>query len=126
LKILLVEDNLLNQKVVGFHLKKKNYEVVCVTNWRDALEKVKNESLDLILMDIMLPELNGFEITSEIRKWEAEEEIKPGVPIVALTANTLDNDKEKCLKAGMNDYLPKPFSPEELYEVIEQLSGNGE
>jgi CheY-like chemotaxis protein len=69
LKILLVEDNLLNQKVVGFHLKKKNYKVVSVTNWRDAMEKVKNESLDLILMDIMLPEKNGFEITSEIRKW---------------------------------------------------------
>ncbi len=126
MKILLVEDNLLNQKVVGFHLKKKNYEVVSVTNWRDALEKVKNESLDLILMDIMLPELNGFEITAEIRKWEKEKGIEHGIPIVALTANTLDNDKEKCLNAGMNDYLPKPFSPDELYIVIEQLSGNAE
>ncbi|HKL31860.1 MAG TPA: response regulator [Tangfeifania sp.] len=124
MKILLVEDNLLNQKVVGFHLKKKNYEVVCVTNWRDAMEKVKKEPLDLILMDIMLPELNGFEITAEIRKWEKEEGIENGIPIVALTANTLDNDKEKCLNAGMDDYLPKPFSPEELYEVIEQLSDN--
>ncbi|MFW5755637.1 MAG: response regulator [Tangfeifania sp.] len=126
MKILLVEDNLLNQKVVGFHLKKKNYEVINVTNWRDALEKVKNEPLDLILMDIMLPELNGFEITSEIRKWEKENGRENGIPIVALTANTLDNDKEKCLRAGMNDYLPKPFSPEELYEVIDQLSDKGE
>lgn len=126
MKILLVEDNLLNQKVVGFHLKKKNYEVISVTNWRDALDKVKNEPLDLILMDIMLPELNGFEITAEIRKWEQEEGKEEGIPIVALTANTLDNDKEKCLKAGMNDYLPKPFSAEELYDVIDQLSENGE
>jgi len=125
LKILLVEDNLLNQKVVGFHLKKKNYEVLNVTNWRDALEKVKSNSFDLILMDIMLPEKNGFEITDEIRKWEAEKGIDDGVPIVALTANTLDNDKEKCLNAGMNDYLPKPFSAEELYTVIEQLTGEG-
>lgn len=125
MKILLVEDNLLNQKVVGFHLKKKNYEVLNVTNWRDALEKVKSNSFDLILMDIMLPEKNGFEITDEIRKWEAEKGINDGVPIVALTANTLDNDKEKCLNAGMNDYLPKPFSPEELYTVIEQLTGEG-
>ena len=126
MKILLVEDNLLNQKVVGFHLKKKNYEVFSVTNWRDALDKVKNEPLDLILMDIMLPELNGFEITAEIRKWEQEEGKQKSIPIVALTANTLDNDKEKCLRAGMNDYLPKPFSAEELYDVIDQLSENGE
>lgn len=126
MKILLVEDNLLNQKVVGFHLKKKNYDVLSVTNWRDALDKVKNEPLDLILMDIMLPELNGFEITSEIRKLESKKGVEQGVPIVALTANTLDNDKEKCLKAGMNDYLPKPFSAEELYKVIELHSGNRE
>ena len=126
MKILLVEDNLLNQKVVGFHLKKKNYDVVSVTNWRDALETFKNKPLDLILMDIMLPELNGFEITSEIRKLESKKGVEQGVPIVALTANTLDNDKEKCLKAGMNDYLPKPFSAEELYKVIELHSGNRE
>ncbi|MGM0620079.1 MAG: response regulator [Bacteroidota bacterium] len=125
MKILLVEDNLLNQKVVGFHLKKKNYQVESVTNWRDAMEKFKAIAFDLILMDIMLPEKNGFEITAEIRKWEAEKGIKDEVPIVALTANTLDNDKEKCLNAGMNDYLPKPFSPEELYTVIEQLTGEG-
>lgn len=126
MKILLVEDNLLNQKVVGFHLKKKNYNVLSVTNWRDALEIVKNQFLDLILMDIMLPEMNGFEITAEIRKWEQEEGKEKSIPIVALTANTLDNDKEKCLQAGMDDYLPKPFSAEELYEVINQLSQKGE
>ena len=126
MKILLVEDNLLNQKVVGFHLKKKNYEVISVTNWRDALEVVKNNALDLILMDIMLPELNGFEITAEIRKWEKEQNKKESIPIIALTANTLDNDKEKCLKAGMDEYLPKPFSAEELYSMIEQFSENGE
>jgi CheY-like chemotaxis protein len=124
LKILLVEDNLLNQKVVGFHLRKKNYEVINVTNWRDALDKVKSESIHLILMDIMLPEMNGFEITAEIRKWEKSESIKEGVPIIALTANTLDNDKEKCLKAGMNDYLPKPFAAEELYAIIEAFAIN--
>jgi len=121
-----VEDNLLNQKVVGFYLKKKNYEVISVTNWRDALDKVKNEPLDLILMDIMLPEMNGFEITAEIRKWEKEEKKEEKIPIVAVTANTLDNDKEKCLKAGMNDYLPKPFTAEDLYNVIDQLSGKQE
>jgi osomolarity two-component system sensor histidine kinase NIK1 len=73
-------------------------------------------------MDIMLPEKNGFEITADIRKYEMERGVKEGVPIIALTANTLDNDKDKCLQAGMNDYLPKPFSPEELYTVIEQFT----
>lgn len=118
----MVEDNLLNQKVVLFHLRKFDYDVVCVTNWRDAMNEVKNNFPDLILMDIMLPEKNGFEITADIRKYEEERGVKEGVPIVALTANTLDNDKDKCLLAGMNDYLPKPFSPEELNAVIEQFS----
>jgi osomolarity two-component system sensor histidine kinase NIK1 len=121
LKILLVEDNLLNQKVVSFHLRKFDYEVVCVDIWSDAMEEVKNNPPDLILMDIMLPEKNGFEITADIRKYEDSLGIEKKVPIIALTANTLDNDKDKCLQAGMNEYLPKPFSPEELYAVIEQF-----
>lgn len=125
MKILLVEDNLLNQKVVCFHLRKLDYEVVAVTNWRDAMQEVTNNSPDLILMDIMLPEKNGFEITADIRKYEKERGVKEGIPIVALTANTLDNDKDKCLLAGMNDYLPKPFSPDELYAVIEQFATSG-
>ncbi len=124
MKVLLVEDNFLNQKVVTFHLRKKNYEVIVVDNWRDALEKVKFENLDLILMDIMLPEMNGFEITDKIRKYEENTGKKPGVPIIALTANTLENDREKCLNAGMNDYLPKPFTPEDLYRVIDQFTSS--
>jgi CheY-like chemotaxis protein len=121
LKVLFVEDNILNQKVVVFHLRKLNFDVICVTNWRDAMEEVKNRPPDLILMDIMLPEKNGFEITSEIREYEKKEGKKQPVPIIALTANTLDNDKDKCIQAGMNDYLPKPFSPDELYTIIEQF-----
>jgi CheY-like chemotaxis protein len=121
LKILFVEDNVLNQKVVTFHLKKFNFDVVCVTNWREAMEEVKNNPPDLILMDIMLPEKNGFEITSEIREYEKRSGNSCRIPIIALTANTLDNDKDKCIQAGMNDYLPKPFSPDELYSIIEQF-----
>jgi CheY-like chemotaxis protein len=121
LKILFVEDNILNQKVVSFHLRKLNYTVTCVTNWYDAMEEVRNNPPDLILMDIMLPEKSGFEITTEIREYERQQGKEKGVPIIALTANTLDNDKDKCIKAGMNDYLPKPFSPDELYSIIEQF-----
>ncbi|SHF79787.1 Response regulator receiver domain-containing protein [Mariniphaga anaerophila] len=125
MKILLVEDNLLNQKVVCFHLRKFDYDVVGVTNWKDAMKEVADNRPDLILMDIMLPEKNGFEITADIREYEKSTGIKQGVPIVALTANTLDNDKDKCLQAGMNEYLPKPFSPDELYAVIEQFTTPG-
>jgi len=119
-KILLVEDNVLNQKVVSFHLKKMNYEIQCVGNWKEAMEAIKNNPPDLILMDIMLPEKNGFEITAEIREYEKSADKKYVLPIIALTANTLDNDKEKCIEAGMNDYLPKPFTPNELNDIIEQ------
>ena len=121
MKILLVEDNILNQKVVTFHLRKYNYNVVSVTNWRDAMNEIKNNPPHLVLMDIMLPEKNGFEITADIREYEKCNNLKQ-LPIIALTANTLDNDKDKCLQAGMNDYLPKPFSPEELNAVIEQFA----
>jgi len=120
LKILLVEDNLLNQKVVMFNLKKFDYNITAVTNGLDALEAVKNNQFDLVLMDIMLPEMNGFEVTENIRNLEKEKGKNP-VPIVALTANTLDNDREKCISVGMNEYLSKPFTANELIEKIEKF-----
>lgn len=122
MKILLVEDNFLNQKVVTFHLKKKDYDVVSTDNGRDAIQIVENENIDLILMDIMLPEMNGFEITQKIREHEKEKGVVKPVPIIAVTANTLDNDREKCLSAGMNEYLPKPFTAQDLYRKIEECS----
>lgn len=123
MKILLVEDNPLNQKVVTFHLKRKDYDVIAVDNGREAIDVFKNGGIDLILMDIMLPEMNGFETTLAIRKHELSGGIKNKIPIIALTANTLDNDKEKCLNAGMDDYLPKPFTPNDLYRVIDKATG---
>ncbi|MDX8337813.1 response regulator [Draconibacterium sp. IB214405] len=116
--ILLVEDNLLNQKVVIFNLKKYNYNVTAVTNGPDAVETVKQKQFDLILMDIMLPEMDGYEITEAIRKYESENGIENPVPIIAITANTLDNDRERCFKVGMNEYLSKPFTAIQLIEKI--------
>jgi len=118
LNILLVEDNILNQKVVSFNLKKFNYTVTSVRSGTEALEAVEQQTFNLILMDLMLPGMNGYEITQEIRKLEQKKEIAPGVPIIAITANTLDNDREKCLSVGMNDYLSKPFTAEQLIEKI--------
>ena len=121
MNILLVEDNLLNQKVVMFNLKKLNYNITAKTNGREALEEFKRTRFDLILMDIMLPEMNGFEITQEIRILEKENNIENEVPIIALTANTYDNDREKCLRVGMNEYLAKPFTAQQLIDMINKF-----
>lgn len=119
--ILLVEDNVLNQKIVSFNLKKYNFSVTAVTNGQDAIEAVKNNNYQLILMDLMLPGMNGYEITGEIRKYELEKGVENKVPIIAITANTLDNDREKCFEAGMNEYLSKPFTAEQLLEKVMQF-----
>ena len=122
MKILLVEDNLMNQKVVMFNLKKLNCEITPVSNGREALEIFKNNKFDIVLMDIMLPEMNGYEITIEIRKFEEANGVTNPVTIIALTANTYENDKEKCLGVGMNDYLSKPFSAQQLISTIQKYS----
>ncbi|WP_163322715.1 response regulator [Draconibacterium mangrovi] len=116
--ILLVEDNLLNQKVVIFNLKKYNYNVTAVTNGPEAIEQVKQHAYDLVLMDIMLPEMDGYEITTAIREYETANAIETPVPIIAITANTLDNDRERCFSVGMNEYLSKPFTAAQLIEKI--------
>jgi osomolarity two-component system sensor histidine kinase NIK1 len=110
----------MNQKVVMFNLKKLNCEITPVANGREALEIFKNGSYDLILMDIMLPEMNGYQITTEIRKLEKLKNVEKPVIILALTANTYENDKEKCLSAGMNEYISKPFSAQQLINTIEK------
>lgn len=119
MRILLVEDNVLNQKVVSFNLRKFNYEVVAVANGTDALKRLSEEEFHLILMDLMLPGMNGYEITREIRKKEKKECIEKEIPIIAITANTLDNDREKCFEAGMNEYLSKPFTVDELIQKVQ-------
>lgn len=121
MKILLIEDNLLNQKVVMFNLKKLNYDISAIVNGREALEELKKNRYDLILMDIMLPEMNGLEITKQYRIFEKEKGFENEIPIIALTANTYDNDRDKCIAAGMNEYLPKPFTAQQLIDVISKF-----
>jgi len=117
-KILLVEDNLMNQKVVMFNLKKLNLEIAPAVTGSEAIELFKNNEFSLVLMDIMLPEMDGYQITQAIREMEKQNNIENPVPIIALTANTYDNDKEKCFNAGMNDYLSKPFTSKQLIDMI--------
>lgn len=121
LKILLVEDNLLNQRIVLFSLKKFNHEVIIANNGLEAVEKFREDKFDVILMDIMMPVMDGLEATVKIR--EVEQTIKPEkrTPIIALTANTMDNDRNKCLSYGMDEFLAKPFDIEKLKDVFTKL-----
>ncbi len=121
-KILLVEDNKLNQMFTKKMLEKKGYNVTIAENGKDAIKSVENNNFDIILMDLHMPELDGFETTKHIRSKLKND--KKNIPIIALTGASLDNEKEKCFLAGMNDYIVKPFDPENLVEKIETILKN--
>ncbi|EKQ57186.1 MULTISPECIES: PAS domain-containing hybrid sensor histidine kinase/response regulator [unclassified Clostridium] len=114
--ILCVEDNLINQEVMEGIIKNKGYKYIGAYNGNEALEILKNNKVDLILMDIQMPELNGFETTKIIR---AEEFGGKHIPIIAMTAYAMREDKDKCMQADMDDYIVKPFDIEKLYEIVE-------
>jgi len=114
--ILYVEDNLISQEVMESIIKSKGYKYIAAYNGNEALHILRNNKVDIILMDIQMPELNGFETTKIIR---TEELGGKHVPIIAITAYSMREDKEKCIQANMDDYLVKPFEVEKLYEVIE-------
>jgi len=117
--ILLVEDNLINQQVALGILQLQGYSVTVAANGREALEALALGSFDLVLMDCHMPEMDGFECTAEIRKREQSLGGK-AIPIVALTANAMAQDREECLNAGMDDYLSKPFSMQTLQEMLDR------
>lgn len=111
-KILLVEDNKINQMITEKMLHKKGILCEIIDNGEDAIEKAKNNTFDLILMDVHLPGINGTIATEEIRKFDTK------TPIIALTAISLDENREMLLSFGMNDVITKPFIPEEFYATI--------
>ncbi len=117
LRILVAEDNEVNQKLVMRLLEKKSYAVSLAENGREAVELYKSGEFDLILMDCQMPEMSGLEAAQRIR----EQESKNGaarIPIIALTANAMQGDRERCLESGMDNYLSKPIKVQELYQVI--------
>jgi PAS domain S-box-containing protein len=122
LKILLAEDSAVNQKLAIGLLKRGGHEVVTVSNGREAVDAVRREYFDLVLMDVQMPEMDGFEATKKIRQRES-----PGrrpIPIVAVTAHAMKGDRDLCLAAGMNAYISKPIRATELYNTIEEVVGS--
>ncbi|HUI40348.1 MAG TPA: response regulator [Terriglobia bacterium] len=117
LRVLLAEDNPVNQKLASRLLEKHGHSVVTAGSGREALERLDSGSFDLVLMDVQMPEIDGFEATAAIRK--NEEATGAHLPIVAMTAHAMQGDRERCLAAGMDGYLSKPVGAKELLAVVQ-------
>jgi PAS domain S-box-containing protein len=118
-KVLLAEDNLVNQKVAVRFLEKRGHTVVLAESGNTALDAWRKQTFDIILMDIQMPEMDGFEATSRIR--EHEKSTGQHIPIIALTAHAMVGDRERCLAAGMDDYVSKPIDATDLFAAIDRV-----
>lgn len=116
-RVLLVEDNAINQLVASEMLAHFGCSTEVANNGSEAVEFIKTNSYDLVLMDCQMPVMDGYEATVEIRNWEREMGRKE-IPIVALTANALSGEKEKCLQAGMNKFMTKPFTMDSFAKIL--------
>jgi signal transduction histidine kinase/CheY-like chemotaxis protein len=115
-RVLLVEDNPINQRLAERVLGGFGIEVEVVGNGRESLASARSGHFDLILMDCQMPEMDGFEATGRIRQWEADHGGR--VPVIAMTANAMSGDRQRCLDSGMDDYVTKPFEPAELRALL--------
>lgn len=115
-RILVAEDNQVNQLIICAQLKKLGHRVTTVINGQEAIDALEHASFDLVFMDCQMPVLDGYQATRQIRKMQ--DGALGHLPIIALTANAMREDKERCLAAGMDDYVSKPFTPKILSEVV--------
>jgi CheY-like chemotaxis protein len=122
LRILVAEDNAVNQRLAVRLLEKQEHMVVIVSNSREVLAALEQQLFDLVLMDVQMPEMDGLEATGAIR---ARERVNGGhIPIIAMTAHAMKGDAERCLTAGMDAYISKPMKADELYATIDRLGGH--
>ncbi len=112
--ILVAEDHFVNQQLFKTILEKRGYQTVLASNGREAVTEAQTRSPDLIFMDVQMPEMNGYEATSQIRQ------LGISTPIIAVTASALKGESEKCLAVGMNDFLPKPFKARDVFPVLDR------
>ena len=122
LRVLVAEDNRINVMLANSLLTKMGHRVDTVANGREALEALSRAPYDIVLMDVHMPEMDGLEATKRIRLAEAAGRRRGRLPIVALTASALEGDKQICIEAGMDDFLPKPLDPEQLRSVLARYS----
>ncbi|OAQ60937.1 two-component osmosensing histidine kinase (Bos1) [Pochonia chlamydosporia 170] len=122
LNILLAEDNMVNQRLAVKMLEKYNHTVTVVGNGLEAVEIVKMRRFDVILMDIQMPIMGGFEATAKIRQYEQSTDVASRTPIIALTAHAMMGDREKCLQAQMDEYLSKPLQQNQLIETVSKCA----
>ncbi|HKV40951.1 MAG TPA: response regulator, partial [Blastocatellia bacterium] len=120
LRVLLAEDNKVNQRLGVKLLEKRGHTAVVANNGKEALDACSRDSFDVILMDVHMPEVNGFEATAAIR--EKEKGTGMHIPIIAMTASAMLGDKEECLESGMDGYVSKPVRADELYELLDRLA----
>jgi len=122
LRILVVEDNLVNQRLARALLEKKGHRISVAGNGRIGIQRLLelNWEVDVVLMDVQMPEMDGLSATQEIRRLESDRETR--LPIIALTAHALDRDRDRCLAAGMDEYLSKPIQSELLVAALDRLT----
>ena len=120
IRVLIAEDNIVNQRLALRLLEKKGYDAAVADNGLKALALLADQKFDLVLMDVQMPGMNGFEATAAIR--QQEETTGKHIPVIAMTAHAIKGDDERCLAAGMDGYVSKPIHPEELFRLIAQLA----
>jgi CheY-like chemotaxis protein/HPt (histidine-containing phosphotransfer) domain-containing protein len=121
LHILLAEDNAVNQRLAASLLERRGHKVTIAANGREAIDALDKQPFDVVLMDVQMPEMGGFEATAAIRALETERSARR-LPIIAMTAHAMKGDRERCLEAGMDEYLTKPLDPRQLCALVEQMA----